>query len=228
MYSARLFVPLQAEKRKKMKVAVVKYNAGNIYSVIHALQRLGVTPVLTDNPEELQKADKVLFPGQGEASNAMRYLREHNLDKVIRDLKNPILGICIGQQLMCRHSEEGDTDCLGIFDVDVLRFQPQKHEDKVPHMGWNQLSFAQNEKLKEKREKLSLVESGLFKGFSEGEFVYFVHSFYVPVCENTIAITDYILPYSAALHKDNFYATQFHPEKSGSVGERIIKNFLEL
>ena len=211
-----------------MKVAVVKYNAGNIYSVIHALQRLGVTPVLTDNPEELQKADKVLFTGQGEASNAMRYLRAHNLDKVIRDLKNPILGICIGQQLMCRHSEEGDTDCLGIFDVDVLRFQPQKHEDKVPHMGWNQLSFAQNEKLKEKREKLSLVESGLFKGFSEGEFVYFVHSFYVPVCENTIATTDYILPYSAALHKDNFYATQFHPEKSGSVGERIIKNFLEL
>lgn len=228
MYSTHFFVPLQAEKRKKMKVAVVKYNAGNIYSVIHALQRLGVTPVLTDNPEELQKADKVLFPGQGEASNAMRYLKEHNLDKVIRDLKNPILGICIGQQLMCRHSEEGDTDCLGIFDVDVLRFQPQKHEDKVPHMGWNQLSFAQNEKLKEKREKLSLVESGLFKGFSEGEFVYFVHSFYVPVCENTIAITDYILPYSAALHKDNFYATQFHPEKSGSVGERIIKNFLEL
>ncbi len=228
MYSTHFFVPLQAEKRKKMKVAVVKYNAGNIYSVIHALQRLGVTPVLTDNPEELQKADKVLFPGQGEASNAMRYLKEHNLDKVIRDLKNPILGICIGQQLMCRHSEEGDTDCLGIFDVDVLRFQPQKHEDKVPHMGWNQLSFAQNEKLKEKREKLSLVESGLFKGFSEGEFVYFVHSFYVPVCENTIATTDYILPYSAALHKDNFYATQFHPEKSGSVGERIIKNFLEL
>ncbi len=228
MYSTHFFVPLQAEKRKKMKVAVVKYNAGNIYSVIHALQRLGVTPVLTDNPEELQKADKVLFPGQGEASNAMRYLKEHNLDQVIRDLKNPILGICIGQQLMCRHSEEGDTDCLGIFDVDVLRFQPQKHEDKVPHMGWNQLSFAQNEKLKEKREKLSLVESGLFKGFAEGEFVYFVHSFYVPVCENTIAITDYILPYSAALHKDNFYATQFHPEKSGSVGERIIKNFLEL
>lgn len=196
-----------------MKVAVVKYNAGNIYSVIHALQRLGVTPVLTDNPEELQKADKVLFPGQGEASNAMRYLREHNLDKVIRDLKNPILGICIGQQLMCRHSEEGNTDCLGIFDVDVLKFQPKKHEDKVPHMGWNQLENPTSE---------------LFKGFVEGEFVYFVHSFYVPVCENTIATTNYILPYSAALHKDNFYATQFHPEKSGSVGERIIKNFLEL
>ena len=229
MYSARLFVPLQAEKRKKMKVAVVKYNAGNIYSVIHALQRLGVTPVLTDNPEELQKADKVLFPGQGEASNAMRYLREHNLDKVIRDLKNPILGICIGQQLMCRHSEEGNTDCLGIFDVDVLRFQPQRHEDKVPHMGWNQLSFAQSEELRVKSEELAgAVKNGLFKGFVEGEFVYFVHSFYVPVCENTIAITDYILPYSAALHRDNFYATQFHPEKSGSVGERIIKNFLEL
>jgi glutamine amidotransferase len=196
-----------------MKVAVVKYNAGNIYSVIHALQRLGVTPVLTDNPEELQKADKVLFPGQGEASNAMRYLREHNLDKVIRDLKNPILGICIGQQLMCRHSEEGNTDCLSIFDVDVLKFQPQKHEDKVPHMGWNQLENPTSE---------------LFKGFTEGEFVYFVHSFYVPVCENTIAVTNYILPFSAALHKDNFYATQFHPEKSGSVGEHIIKNFLEL
>ena len=213
MYSAHLFVPLQPEKRIKMKVAVVKYNAGNIYSVIHALQRLGVTPVLTDNPEELQKADKVLFPGQGEASNAMRYLKEHNLDNVIRDLKNPILGICIGQQLMCRHSEEGNTDCLGIFDVDVLKFQPQRHKDKVPHMGWNQLENP---------------TSDLFKGFTEGEFVYFVHSFYVPVCENTIATTNYILPFSAALHKDNFYATQFHPEKSGSVGERIIKNFLEL
>ena len=196
-----------------MNVAVVKYNAGNIYSVIHALQRLGVNPILTDDPEQLQKADKVLFPGQGEASNAMRYLREHGLDKVIRDLRNPILGICIGQQLMCRHSEEGNTDCLGIFDVDVLKFQPQKHEDKVPHMGWNQLQNPTSE---------------LFKGFTEGEFVYFVHSFYVPVCENTIAATDYIKPFSAALHKDNFYATQFHPEKSGSVGERIIKNFPEL
>ena len=213
MYSARLFVPLQAEKCKKMNVAVVKYNAGNIYSVIHALQRLGVNPILTDDPELLQKADKVLFPGQGEASNAMHYLREHGLNKVIKDLKNPILGICIGQQLMCRHSEEGDTDCLGIFDADVLRFVPQKHEDKVPHMGWNQLEGPKSE---------------LFKGFCEGEFVYFVHSFYVPVCENTIATTQYIKPFSAALHKDNFYATQFHPEKSGSVGERIIKNFLEL
>lgn len=204
---------MHAVKCKKMKVAVVKYNAGNIYSVIHALQRLGVTPILSDDPEQLQKADKVLFPGQGEASNAMRYLKERGLDNVIRDLKNPILGICIGQQLMCRHSEEGNTDCLGIFDVDVLRFQPRKHEEKVPHMGWNQLEHPSSE---------------LFRGFCEKEFVYFVHSFYVPVCEHTIATTDYILPFSAALHKDNFYATQFHPEKSGSVGERIIKNFLEL
>lgn len=201
-----------------MNVAVVKYNAGNIYSVIHALQRMGVKPVLTDDPEDLQKADKVLFPGQGEASHAMRYLREHRLDEVICNLKQPILGICIGQQLMCRHSEEGDVDCLGIFETDVLRFQPQRHEDKVPHMGWNDL-------------KVHIPQSSpdeLFQGFHNGEFVYFVHSFYVPLCPWTIAETDYILPFSAALHRDNFYATQFHPEKSGSVGERILKNFLAL
>ena len=196
-----------------MKVAVVKYNAGNIYSVIHALQRLGVEPLLTDDAEELMRADKVLFPGQGEASNAMQYLRSHGLDRVICDLKQPILGICIGQQLMCRHSEEGDVDCLGIFDTDVVRFQPQRHEDKVPHMGWNQLNG---------------VKSPLFRGFDEGEFVYFVHSFCVPLCPETIATTDYIQPFSAALHRDNFYATQFHPEKSGAVGERIIRNFLDL
>ena len=196
-----------------MKVAVVKYNAGNIYSVIHALQRLGVEPLLTDDAEELMRADKVLFPGQGEASNAMQYLRSHGLDRVICDLKQPILGICIGQQLMCRHSEEGGVDCLGIFDTDVVRFQPQRHEDKVPHMGWNQLNG---------------VKSPLFRGFDEGEFVYFVHSFYVPLCPETIATTDYIQPFSAALHRDNFYATQFHPEKSGAVGERIIRNFLDL
>jgi len=196
-----------------MDIAIVKYNAGNIYSVVHALERLGVTPTLTDDPELLSKADKVLFPGQGEASNAMRYLQEHGLDTVIRNLKQPILGICIGQQLMCKHSEEGDVDCLGIFDVPVLRFQPQRHEDKVPHMGWNQLTE---------------MKSELFKGLAEGDFVYFVHSFYVPECDCTIASTDYILPYSAALHRDNFYATQFHPEKSGSVGEKILRNFLEL
>lgn len=197
-----------------MDVAIVKYNAGNIYSVIHALKRLGITPTLTDNAEILSKADKVLFPGQGEASTAMAYLKEHNLDKLICDLKQPVLGICIGQQLMCRHSQEGDTDCLGIFPLDVLRFQPQCHEDKVPQMGWNSISD---------------LRSPLFKDIDNGEFIYNVHSFYVPHSKDyTIATCNYILPYSAALHKENFYATQFHPEKSGTVGEKILKNFLEI
>lgn len=209
---------MHPRKRKKMKVAVVKYNAGNIYSVIHALQRMGVEPVLTDDPEELMRADKVLFPGQGEASNAMQYLWQHRLDEVICNLKQPILGICIGQQLMCRHSEEGNTRCLGIFDTEVLRFQPHRHEDKVPHMGWNDLKVRKEE----------YDPDMLFKGFQNGEFVYFVHSFYVPLCPWTVAETNYIQPFSAALHKDNFYATQFHPEKSGSVGERILSNFLAL
>lgn len=196
-----------------MKVAVVKYNAGNIYSVIHALQRMGVEPVLTDNAALLREADRVIFPGQGEASNAMRYLRQNGLDQVIRSLTQPVLGICIGQQLMCSHSAEGDVDCLGIFDEQVVRFAPQTHADKVPHMGWNDLQQ---------------TGSPLFRGFEGGEFVYFVHSFYVPVCPWTIARTDYITPFSAALHRDNFYATQFHPEKSGAVGERILHNFLTL
>lgn len=197
-----------------MDVAIVKYNAGNMYSVIHALKRLGITPTLTDNAEILSKADKVLFPGQGEASTAMAYLKEHNLDKLICDLKQPVLGICIGQQLMCRHSQEGDTDCLGIFPLDVLRFQPQCHEDKVPQMGWNSISD---------------LRSPLFKDIDDGEFIYNVHSFYVPHSKDyTIATCNYILPYSAALHKENFYATQFHPEKSGTVGEKILKNFLEI
>lgn len=196
-----------------MKVAIVKYNAGNIYSVIHALKRLGVEPLLTDDPALLACADKVLFPGQGEASNAMQYLRQHKLDEVIRGLRQPLLGICIGQQLLCSHSEEGDVDCLGIFDTTVHRFQPARHEDKVPHMGWNTL-----------RDTHSL----LFKGFTGEEYVYFVHSYYVPLCPETAATTDYILPFSAAMQRDNFYATQFHPEKSGSIGERILKNFLEL
>ena len=195
-----------------MEVAIVKYNAGNIYSVVNALRRLGVHPILTDNAEALSKADKVLFPGQGEASTAMAYLKERGLDQVIKTLRQPVLGICIGQQLLCRHSEEGDTDCIGVFDVDVKRFRPKRHEDKVPAMGWNAISD---------------TSSALFKGFGHDEFVYFVHSFYVPLCEWTAARADYILPYSAALHKDNFYTTQFHPEKSGSVGERILKNFLD-
>lgn len=196
-----------------MNVAIVKYNAGNIYSVINSLKRLNIEPLLTDNAEELTKADRVLFPGQGEAGGAMRYLREHNLDRVIRELKQPVLGICVGQQLLCRHSEEGDTDCIGIFDVDVKRFVPERHEEKVPAMGWNSLYD---------------IKSPLFKGIGNGEYVYFVHSYYVPMCENTIATADYIQPYSAALRKDNFFSTQFHPEKSGETGEKIIKNFLDM
>ncbi|MEE0422061.1 MAG: imidazole glycerol phosphate synthase subunit HisH [Prevotella sp.] len=195
-----------------MDVAIVKYNAGNIYSVVNAMKRLGIEPVLTDDAEMLQKADRVLFPGQGQAREAMEYLKAHQLDQVIKNLKQPVLGICVGQQLLCRHSEEGDVDCIGIFDVDVKRFQPQKHEDKVPAMGWNEIYDLKTE---------------LYKGLSH-PYSYFVHSYYVPLCEETIAKADYILPYSASLHKDNFYTCQFHPEKSGKVGEQILKNFLEM
>ena len=195
-----------------MNVAIVKYNAGNVYSVVNALKRLGIDPLLTDDAEQLMKADRVLFPGQGEASGAMEYLKARRLDEVIRNLKQPVLGICIGQQLLCRHSEEGDTDCIGIFDAEVKRFLPTRHEDKVPCMGWNRLYD---------------TKSPLMQGL-EGEYVYFVHSYYVPMCQETIATADYILPYSAAMHNDNFYTCQFHPEKSGKVGEQILKNFLAL
>ena len=196
-----------------MKVAVVKYNAGNIRSVDYALKRLGVEAVITADKEELQSADKVIFPGVGEAETTMNHLKATGLDELIKNLRQPVFGICLGMQLMCRHSEEGEVDCLNIFDVDVKRFVPQKHEDKVPHMGWN---------------TIGKTNSKLFEGFTEPEFVYFVHSFYVPDCDFTAAETDYIHPFSAALHKDNFYATQFHPEKSGKTGEKILKNFLDL
>ena len=196
-----------------MKVAVVKYNAGNIRSVDYALKRLGVEAVITADKEELQSADKVIFPGVGEAETTMNHLKATGLDELIKNLRQPVLGNCLGMQLMCRHSEEGEVDCLNIFDVDVKRFVPQRHEDKVPHMGWN---------------TIGKTNSKLFEGFTEEEFVYFVHSFYVPTCNFTAATTDFIHPFSAALHKDNFYATQFHPEKSGKTGEKILTNFLNL
>lgn len=196
-----------------MDVAIIKYNAGNIYSVSYALKRLGIEAAVTADPERLRKADKVIFPGVGEAQTTMDHLKAQGLDKVIKGLEQPVLGICLGMQLMCLHSEEGDADCLGIFDTDVKRFIPQKHTDKVPHMGWNTIGGLRGE---------------LFDPSLEGQFAYFVHSYYVPVNEYTAATTEYILPFSASLHKGNFYATQFHPEKSGTVGESILKNFLKL
>lgn len=196
-----------------MKVAIVKYNAGNIYSVVNALRRLGIEPLLTDDEEQLHSADRVIFPGQGNAKTTMTYLREHHLDKMIKSLRQPVLGICVGQQLLCRHSEEGDVDCIGVFDADVRRFVPTQHDEKVPAMGWNALYD---------------LSSPLFKGIAEGDYVYFVHSYYAGICDDTIAKADYILPYSAALHKDNFWTTQFHPEKSGRVGEKLLENFLNI
>lgn len=196
-----------------MNVAIVKYNAGNIFSVVSALKRQGVEPELTDDAERLAKADCVIFPGQGNARTTMNELRNRHLDEVIRSLRQPVLGICVGMQLLCSHSEEGDTDCLGVLPVEVRRFQPERHDQKIPAMGWNALSS---------------LSSPLMRGLREGDFVYFVHSYYVPVCPFTIAQADYIQPYSAALHKDNYWATQFHPEKSGKVGEMIINNFLTL
>jgi glutamine amidotransferase len=195
-----------------MNIAIVKYNAGNIFSVECALRRLGVEATLTDDPTLLRRADKVIFPGVGEAATTMQHLRQHGLDEVIRSLRQPVLGICLGMQLMCRHSDEGNVPCLGIFEADVKRFQPKEGE-KVPHMGWNTLSH---------------LRGPLFQGMTPEEYVYFVHSYYVPVNDGTAAQADYILPFSAALQKDNFFATQFHPEKSGAAGERILRNFLEL
>lgn len=196
-----------------MSIVIIKYNAGNIFSVESAFKRLGIDAVVSADLETIRKADKVVFPGVGEASTTMRHMHRLGLDALIPSLKQPVLGICLGMQLMCAHSEEGDVDCLNIFDAEVKRFVPQKHEDKVPHMGWNSITD---------------VKSRMFDNSMEREFVYFVHSYYVPVGEYTAATTDYINPFSAALHKDNFYATQFHPEKSGSVGEKILLNFLNI
>ncbi|MEM9855976.1 MAG: imidazole glycerol phosphate synthase subunit HisH [Bacteroidota bacterium] len=194
-----------------MKIAIIKYNAGNTQSVIFAMNRLGIEPILTRDFDEIQAADKVIFPGVGEANSTMKHLKELKLDRLIPNLKQPVLGICLGQQLMCKYSEENDTECLGIFDHKVKKFMPSDRE-KVPHMGWNNL----------------LQTNGpLMKGIDEDD-VYFVHSYYVPINEATVATTNYITPFSAAMHRNNFYAVQFHPEKSGKQGQQILQNFVTL
>lgn len=193
-----------------MRIAIVKYNAGNVCSITNALNRLGIEPVITDNAEYLSTADKIIFPGVGEASSAMQYLKAHHLDNLIRDLKQPLLGICLGMQLLCRFSEENNTNCLGIFDLNVKKFSSPL---KIPQIGWNSIDN---------------LSSELFKGIDNDEYVYFVHSYYAEIGKNTIATTDYGITYSSALHKNNFYATQFHPEKSGIVGAKIIENFINL
>jgi glutamine amidotransferase len=229
-----------------MNLTIVKYNAGNIQSVLYALERIGVEAVVTDDHEEIKSADKVIFPGVGEASSAMRYLKEKGIDEVLKNLTQPVLGICLGMQLMCKYSEENDTTCLGIFNEQVRLFNPverarqqkllqqlddilvvqkatqeaDKTDDietfttfKVPQIGWNNIYDLKTE---------------LFKGISEDSYCYFVHSYYASLGAHTIATTDYVQPYSSALHKNNFYGVQFHPEKSATVGEKILKNFLEL
>ena len=207
-----------------MEVVIIDYNAGNIRSVENALKRLSVEPVITADKQLIRHADKVIFPGVGEAATTMSFLQERGLDVLIKSLTQPVLGICLGMQLMCRYSEEGATNCLGIFDTEVKRFESLRHEDKVPHMGWNTIYNLQN--------NMKIVDGGmkpgscLFKGVADNSYVYFVHSYYVPVNDYTVATTDYIQPFSAAIQKDNFFATQFHPEQSGSIGEQILKNFL--
>jgi glutamine amidotransferase len=197
-----------------MKTVIIKYNAGNIRSVQFALERLGVAGTVTDDHEEIMAADKVIFPGVGEASTAMQYLKERKLDQVIAGLQQPVLGICLGMQLLCRHSEENNTDCIGVFDVDVKRFQsPVENLLKIPQIGWNNITG---------------LHSVVFEHVPENAYMYFVHSYYAALGADTVAITNYVINYSAALQKDNFYAVQFHPEKSAEAGARIIENFLNL
>jgi glutamine amidotransferase len=193
-----------------MKIVIINYGAGNIQSIMFAIERLGFKAVLSNNPDEIKAADKVIFPGVGEASSAMKMLLESGLETLIPTLKQPVLGICLGMQLMCNKSEEGNTKGLGIFDVDVIKFTPKV---KVPQMGWNQIYN---------------LKSPLFEGINENEYMYLVHSFYAPNCPEAIATTDYEVEYASALQKDNFYGTQFHPEKSGDIGEQILGNFLKL
>ncbi|TRZ82228.1 MAG: imidazole glycerol phosphate synthase subunit HisH [Sediminibacterium sp.] len=196
-----------------MKIVIIKYNAGNIQSVLYALERIGVSAMVTDAIEEIQTADKVIFPGVGEASTAMQYLRERKLDELIINLKQPVLGICLGMQLMCTHSTENDTACLGIFEEQVKQFETEDPTIKVPQIGWN---------------TITALETPLFKGIAENSFAYFVHGYFAALGKHTIATTNYIQDYSSALHKDNFYGVQFHPEKSALAGKQIIQNFLAL
>ena len=196
-----------------MNTVIIQYNAGNIQSVLYALERIGMTATVTDDPEKIQSADKVIFPGVGEASTAMHYLKERNLDVLIPQLKQPVLGICLGMQLMCTHSQENNTPCLGIFDANVQKFSTAEPGLKIPQIGWNTLCD---------------LKTDLFTSVPENSFAYFVHGYYATLGRHTIAKTDYILTYSAALQKDNFYGVQFHPEKSALVGEQIIQNFLSL
>ena len=195
-----------------MKIAIIKYNAGNVASVMYALDRIGMNYSWTDEEEEIRTADKVIFPGVGEASTAMAYLKEKGLDTLIKGLKQPVLATCIGMQLLCKHSEEGNVDCIGVFDVEVKKFISK--DLKIPHVGWNSIT--------------SKGDNPLMKGLKEEEFVYFVHSFYAPVNSYTTAVCEYVQPFSAMLQKDNFYAAQFHAEISGKAGEQILKNFLAL
>ncbi len=196
-----------------MNLTIVQYNAGNIQSVLYALERLGVAATVTDDPALIQASDKVIFPGVGEASTAMAYLKERNLDQIIVALKQPVLGICLGMQLMCKHSAENDTNCLGIFDEQVLAFKATEKTNKVPQMGWNNIMN---------------LKTDLFKAVPENSFAYFVHGYYAGLGTGTIATTNYIQEYSSGLQKNNFYGVQFHPEKSAAVGEQIIQNFLSL
>jgi len=200
-----------------LELTIIKYNAGNIQSVLYALERIGVEAIVTDNVELIQKADKVIFPGVGEASTAMNYLRERKLDLVIKNLQQPVLGICLGMQLMCHYSEENDTQCLGIFNEHVKHFLPpaigeDKAGFKIPQIGWNTIYN---------------LKTNLFNGLAENSYCYFVHGYYAAIGQHTIATTDYVHPYSSGLHRDNFYGVQFHPEKSAGVGEQMLKNFID-
>ena len=195
-----------------MKTVIIKYNAGNVQSVMYALERIGASYLYTDDEQEIRSADKVIFPGVGEASTAMTYLKKTGLDLVIPSLKQPVFGTCIGMQLMCKYSEENDTPCMAIFDVDVKRF-PATPGFKVPHMGWNNISD---------------YKGPLTEGLTDNAYVYFVHSYAAPVCAYTVASCDYVTPFSAMLQKDNFYAAQFHCEISGNIGQQIIENFLKI